>query len=334
MQLIQNKSLRTKNTFGIDCFAEHYVEINTISELEEAARLPYRKRVLGGGSNILLPGFVQGLTMSNCLAGTSVIAEDSEFVWIKSASGETWHKLVMYTVAHGWGGLENLALIPGTVGAAPIQNIGAYGAEVADVITNVNWYHLHDFVHITTPSTDCHFGYRESIFKRNLSDMAFITDVTFKLSKKPQVNTAYGAISEELKKMNVTATVESVANAVINIRRSKLPDPTQVGNAGSFFKNPTISKSQLLLIQNSYPSIPFYNLGEDMVKIPAGWLIEQCGWKGYTAPTGAGVHDKQALVLVNKHNATGNDIWQLSELILKSVIDKFSIQLEREVQVW
>ncbi len=334
MHLQQNKSLRTQNTFGIDCTAAYFVEIHNLADLEEAAHLPYPKRILGGGSNILLTQPVQGLVLGNCLLGKHIIAQDDDHVYITVASGETWHNLVMYTVEQGWGGLENLALIPGTVGAAPIQNIGAYGAEVADVIATVQWFHLDEHAYITTSGADCAFGYRDSMFKRSLLNKAFITDVTFKLNKKTQLKTGYGAISEELKKMNIPATVASVAQAVINIRSSKLPNPAIIGNAGSFFKNPTITRAAFLPLQSQYPNMPFYPANDNMVKIPAGWLIEQCGWKGYNAPTGAGVHNLQALVLVNRQNATGRDIWQLSQDILQSVASRFHIVLEREVQIW
>ena len=334
MQLQKNKSLLAANTFGIECFAEYFVEANNMADLEEAAKLPYPKRVLGGGSNILLTKPIQGLVIGNRLKGIKVVDEDADFVWINSSSGEIWHHLVMYTVAQGWGGIENLALIPGTVGAAPIQNIGAYGAEVADVITAVNWFHLDEHCHVSTYGTDCAFGYRDSLFKRTLQNKAFITDVTFRLRKKPQLKIEYGAIAEELKKMNAQPSVASIAEAVINIRSSKLPDPKVTGNAGSFFKNPTVSISDFLPLKDNYPGMPHYEVGDNMVKIPAGWLIEQCGWKGYTAPTGAGVHDKQALVLVNRQHARGVDIWQLSQEILESVEAKFNIILEREVQIW
>jgi UDP-N-acetylmuramate dehydrogenase len=334
MTIEQNVSLRSKNTFGIESISELYVEVKSISDLEQACEQPNTLRVLGGGSNILLTGSVSGLVMKNCLKGRKIVAEDADNVWIESASGEIWHDLVMYTVVSGWGGLENLALIPGTVGAAPIQNIGAYGTEVANVITEVRWYDMKHKKHITTAGTDCEFGYRDSIFKRALAGTAYITSVVCKLSKKPVLNIGYGAIADELERMNTMATVLSVAEAVMRIRQSKLPDPKVTGNAGSFFKNPIITQSDFTALSLKYPAMPSYDAGNNLVKVPAGWLIEKCGWKGYTTRSGAGVHEKQALVLVNKGNATGKDIWQLSEDIMNSVKHEFGITLEREVQIW
>jgi UDP-N-acetylmuramate dehydrogenase len=230
--------------------------------------------------------------------------------------------------------LENLALIPGTVGAAPIQNIGAYGAEVKDTITQVTFWHLEERRLLTFSNEQCRFGYRDSIFKHELKGKAFITSVTYKLSKHPVLNTSYGAIEQELSAMQVTApTVKEVAAAVIRIRTSKLPDPKVTGNAGSFFKNPTIVRSRYEALLHQYPAMPHFPVSNELAKVPAAWLIEQCGWKGYRKGD-VGVHDRQALVLVNLGHANGSEIWQLSGDIIASVVARFGIELEREVQVW
>jgi UDP-N-acetylmuramate dehydrogenase len=240
----------------------------------------------------------------------------------------------MYAIANDWAGVENLALIPGTVGAAPIQNIGAYGVEAKETIESVTAWHWEDKCFYTYSNFECTFGYRDSIFKHQLKDKVFITSVTFKLNKKPSFNTTYGAIEQELQKMGVTElSIRAIADAVIAIRTSKLPDPKQIGNAGSFFKNPTIPITQFNNLKQQHPNIPSYPVDAQTVKVPAGWLIEQCGWKGYRRGD-TGVHEKQALVLVNYGHAVGSEVWQLSGDILQSVEDKFGIVLEREVQVW
>jgi UDP-N-acetylmuramate dehydrogenase len=333
MQIQQNISLKPYNTFGIDVPAEYFVSINEAGELEEAGGLNRNKHALGGGSNILLTKPVTGLVILNCLKGINIIKEDADSVWLKVNSGEVWHELVLYAIKNGWAGLENLALIPGSVGAAPIQNIGAYGIEVKETIQLVEAWNWNDEAFVTYNNTECQFGYRDSIFKHGLKDKIFITSVTFKLHKTPQYNTAYGAVEQELQRMGVRdLSIKAIADAVIHIRTSKLPDPKQIGNAGSFFKNPTIPKDQFQLLQHAFPSMPSYT-AHNGVKIPAAWLIEQCGWKGYRKGD-AGVHEKQALVLVNYGHVNGDEIWQLSEEILRSVNQKFGITLEREVQVW
>jgi UDP-N-acetylmuramate dehydrogenase len=249
-------------------------------------------------------------------------------------AGKVWHELVMYAIANGWAGIENLALIPGTVGASPIQNIGAYGVEAKETIDSVTAWHWEDRKFLNFQNSECRFGYRDSIFKHELKDRVFITSVTYRLNKKPVFHTAYGAISEELQKMNVQElSIKAIAEAVIAIRSSKLPDPKQIGNAGSFFKNPTIDVAHFELLQLNYPNIPSYPAPGEMVKIPAGWLIEQCGLKGYRHGN-TGVHARQALVLVNYGGATGNEVWQLSNEVIQSVKERFGVELEREVQVW
>jgi len=337
MQLQHNVSLKPYNTFGIDTTAEYFLPLTDESLLHDVLldkSLPEQKHILGGGSNVLLTQSVNGLTVLNRIKGIRIVKEDDEHVWLKVNGGEVWHELVMYAIQNGWGGIENLALIPGTVGASPIQNIGAYGVEAKETIETVNGYHLLDNAAVTFTNADCRFGYRDSIFKNELKHKVFISSVVFRLDKKPKFNTSYGAITQELEKMNITElSVRAIANAVIAIRTSKLPDPKQIGNAGSFFKNPTINKDQYNKLQESYPDIPSYPVSETTLKIPAGWLIESCGWKGIRKGD-TGIHAKQALVLVNYGNATGSEIWALSEEVVQSVKNKFGIELEREVQVW
>lgn len=335
MQVQDNISLQPYNTFGISAHAEHFIQLTDKSQLPEiTSTWPGEKHVIGGGSNILLTKDVEGITILNRLKGIELIKEDKDHVWLKVASGEVWHELVMYAISHGWAGIENLALIPGTVGAAPMQNIGAYGVEVKEVIEEVTAWHWGEQQYITLNNEQCRFGYRDSIFKHELKGKVLITDVLYRLNKKAVFNTSYGAITQELEKMGVTElSIKAIADAVIAIRSSKLPDPKVIGNAGSFFKNPSISKKQYDELQQQYPVIPSYPIDDSHVKVPAGWLIEQCGLKGYTTGN-TGVHEKQALVLVNKGQATGKEIWELSEKVLKTVQQKFGIALEREVQVW
>lgn len=334
MQVQENILLKPYNTFGIEAVAMHFTVLNSREQLAEITEWPGTKHIIGGGSNILLTRDVEGLTILNKLQGIEKIKEDAQHAWLKTASGEVWHELVMYAISHGWAGIENLALIPGTVGAAPMQNIGAYGVEVKEVIEEVTAWHWEEKKFITLSNADCRFGYRDSIFKHELKEKVFITDVLFRLNKQPVFNTSYGAISQELERMGVTElSIKAIADAVIAIRTSKLPDPKVIGNAGSFFKNPTVTKKQYNVLQRNFPGIPSYPIDETHVKVPAGWLIEQCGLKGYTMGN-TGVHEKQALVLVNKGNATGNEIWELSEKVLQAVQEQFGITLEREVQTW
>ena len=277
---------------------------------------------------------VSGLVIHNELKGFAIEKEDNDHVWLRVASGEMWHDIVLYAINKGWGGIENLALIPGTVGASPMQNIGAYGAEVKDVIETVSFWYWKERTILTYNNRECAFGYRDSIFKSELKGKGFITSVVYKLSKYPTYNISYGAIQQELEAMGVEEpSVKAIAYAVMSIRRSKLPDPAEIGNAGSFFKNPTIPLAQFQHLHDQYPKLPSYPVSDTLIKIPAGWLIEQCGWKGYRKGD-MGVHAKQALVLVNYANAKGNEIWQLSGQIVDSVKQRFGIELEREVQVW
>lgn len=335
MQVQNNISLRPYNTFGIDAQAEYFIQLTDTNQLAEIAKAwPGEKHVIGGGSNILLTKDVAGLTILNCLKGIEQVKEDGHHVWLKVASGEVWHELVMHAISNGWAGIENLALIPGTVGAAPMQNIGAYGIEVKEVIEEVTAWHWEHNRYITLNNAQCRFGYRDSVFKHEMKGKVLITEVVFRLNKKATFNTSYGAISQELERMGVTElSINAIANAVIAIRSSKLPDPKVTGNAGSFFKNPTISKTQYEILEQQFPGMPSYPVDEAHVKVPAGWLIELCGLKGYTTGN-TGVHKLQSLVLVNKGGATGKEVWDLSEKILQTVQQKFGIPLEREVQIW
>lgn len=335
MQLQHNISLKPYNTFGIDTTCEHLLQLNdadSLAEITEYATID-NIHIIGGGSNILLTKPVSGLVLLNRLKGIERVKEYDEHVWIKVNAGEIWHEFVMHVLDMGLSGVENLALIPGTVGAAPIQNIGAYGVEAKATIETVTAWLWKEKTFVTYSNAECRFGYRDSIFKHKLKGKAFITSVVFKLNKKTGFNTSYGAIAQELEKMNVgTLTAKAVAEAVIAIRRSKLPDPAEIGNAGSFFKNPTIAVSQYEQLRTNYPDIPSYPVNSETVKLPAGWLIEQCGWKGYRRDD-IGVHAKQALVLVNYGKGKGSDIWQLSGEIVDSVHSKYGIELEREVQI-
>jgi UDP-N-acetylmuramate dehydrogenase len=289
--------------------------------------------ILGGGSNILFTKNYDGLVLKNEIDGINVVDEDDQFVFISAGAGVKWHSFVMYCVNQNLGGVENLSLIPGNVGASPMQNIGAYGAEIKDVFYELKALHLNEKSIHKFSSAECEFGYRESVFKKKYKDEFAILNVTFRLRKNPVFNISYGAIETELKKMHVeTLSVKAISDAVIQIRSSKLPDPSVIGNAGSFFKNPVITKEQMEKIQQHHLNLPFYKADEENFKIPAGWLIEQCGWKGFRKGD-AGCYEKQALVLVNYGNATGKEIYSLSEEIKLSVNEKFQIELEREVNI-
>jgi UDP-N-acetylmuramate dehydrogenase len=332
-------SLKPHNTFGIDVTARYWVEINheddiqTLLQLTDFVDTP--KLILGGGSNVLLCHDFNGLVVKMNIQGINVTGEDDAHVYLKAGAGVTWHELVVFCVQRGYAGLENLSLIPGTVGAAPMQNIGAYGVELEQVFESLTAFHVLTGQKRTFNHADCVFGYRESIFKKELKGEYIITGVTFQLDKHPTFHTRYGAIQETLTEMGVSEdrlTIKAISDAVIQIRRSKLPDPSQIGNAGSFFKNPEIPKEQFDSLKLRYPALPGYPIGDTLVKVPAGWLIEQAGWKGYRSGD-VGVHAKQALVLVNYGNATGNEILALAKQVQKSVLDLFGIKISPEVNV-
>ena len=311
----------------------------TFDREEDLAALPLEPAaaqdilVLGGGSNILFTGDVPCLVLHNKIRGIVKLREDSDHVWLQVGAGEVWHELVLYAVAAGYAGIENLSLIPGTVGAAPIQNIGAYGVEAKDVIEEVRFLNLESGAFETLRNEACGFAYRDSIFKKERKGKAIITAVTFRLNKVPVFHTTYGTIQQELDTMGVTElSIRAVSDAVIRIRSSKLPDPREIGNAGSFFKNPEVPTALYHELKAQYPAIPGYTVSEHITKIPAGWLIEQCGWKGFRRGN-YGVHQLQALVLVNYGGANGRDIADLSSEIMTSVSRSFGISLEREVQI-
>lgn len=337
MQVLQNFSLRKYNSFAIDVLAEYFSTFSSVTELEEILMVladKYRSPlILGGGSNILFTGDIRGLVLKNEFSGMEVVGEEADYVFMKAGAGENWHQFVLHCISKNLAGAENLSLIPGNVGAAPMQNIGAYGVELKDIFHELEAFHLKDKQIIKFGLKDCSFGYRESVFKTRFKNQFVILNVTFKLLKKPVYNTSYGAIELELKKMGVKElSIQAISEAVINIRRSKLPDPAKIGNAGSFFKNPEIPSSLFVELKKLFPDIVGYALENGNTKLAAGWLIEQCGWKGYRDGD-AGCHEKQALVLVNYGNASGKEIFDLSEKILQSVKEKFGVVLEREVNI-
>ncbi|WEK34204.1 MAG: UDP-N-acetylmuramate dehydrogenase [Candidatus Pseudobacter hemicellulosilyticus] len=331
----QNSSLRPYNTMGIDVPARYFSTFSSTEELQELLAIAGDQQplILGGGSNILLTQPVDGYVFRNALRGFEVVKEDEQFVYVKAGAGEQWHQFVQYCISHNLGGVENLSLIPGLVGASPMQNIGAYGVEIKDVFFDLEALHIADGVVRRFSLEECAFGYRESVFKRQYKGQYIILNVTYRLCKSPVFNTRYGAIAQELEAMGVQdLSLQAVSQAVINIRRSKLPDPAVIGNAGSFFKNPSIPASEYTELQGKYPAIVGYANADGTVKIAAGWLIEQCGWKGVRRGD-AGCHERQALVLVNYGNATGKEIYALSEEIVQSVKSRFGVDLEREVNI-
>ena len=335
MQVQENISLKPYNTFGIDAKAKLFSSFRNISDLRDYIDkfAGQQKLILGGGSNILFTKDFDGIVLKNEIKGIEKVKEDDRHVYIKAGAGENWHQFVLYCIAGNLAGIENLSLIPGNVGASPMQNIGAYGVEIKEVFHELKAFHLQERTNYTFSLKDCEFGYRESIFKRRYKDQFVIVNVTYRLNKIPAFNTSYGAIEQELEKMGVKElSIKAISQAVINIRSSKLPDPQQTGNAGSFFKNPSVAKEKFEQLRSEFTSIVGYNNPDGSVKLAAGWLIEQCGWKGYRNGD-AGVHVKQALVLVNYGNAKGNEVYALSESIVNSVREKFDVLLEREVNI-
>lgn len=336
MRLLENISLKPYNTFGLDTKARFFITINTVDELKEAIALdePSEKFILGGGSNMLLTKDIDALVMHINLKGIEILHEDDKSALIKANAGENWHDFVMWCINHDFGGIENLSLIPGNVGTAPIQNIGAYGVELKDVFESCEALEKTSGQIISFSNEACQFGYRNSIFKNSQKGKYIITSVTFKLSKNTHsIKTDYGAIKEELNRLNIsTPTIKDVSNAVIAIRSSKLPDPKEIGNSGSFFKNPVIGIEQFEILQTNFPEIPSYKVSETEIKVPAGWLIEKAGFKGKTFDN-YGVHKKQALVLVNYGDAKGEDIFKLSQLIQHTIKRLFGIDLEAEVNI-
>jgi UDP-N-acetylmuramate dehydrogenase len=340
MQIQENISLKGYNTFGIDVKARFFSSFRTLDELEElaghTATLKVRNGllILGGGSNILFTKNYDGTVLKNEIIGIEELHEDDEYVFVKCGAGENWHRFVQYCIGRNWAGVENLSLIPGNTGASPMQNIGAYGVEIKDVFWSLEAFHLQDKTVKTFTINDCEFGYRESVFKKKFKDQFVILSVTFRLHKHPIFHTSYGAVEQELEKMGVKElTIRAISDAVITIRSSKLPDPKVIGNAGSFFKNPQISNFEFQILKDKFPSIVGYNNIDGTVKLAAGWLIEECGWKGYRNGD-AGCHDKQALVLVNYGKADGSEVFDISQKIADSVYAKFGVQLETEVNIF
>lgn len=336
MIIQHNFSLKNYNTFGIDAKASEFVAVHSTEELKQVLQENSNKKkfILGGGSNMLLTQDINALVIHIDLKGKKVIQEDDNYVWVEAQAGENWHEFVLWNIEQNYGGIENMSLIPGNVGTTPVQNIGAYGAEIKDTFVSCNAMQISTQEIKKFINEECKFGYRESIFKQEVKDQYIITSVVFKLTKNNHtINTGYGDIQKELESKGITQpTIKDVSNAVIAIRQSKLPDPKELGNSGSFFKNPIITREQFNQAKALHPEIKHYDVSETEVKVPAGWMIEQAGLKGYRDGD-AGVHARQALVLVNYGNATGQDILNLSKLVQKTVLDKFGIAIEAEVNV-
>jgi UDP-N-acetylmuramate dehydrogenase len=334
MHIQENKSLKNYNTFGIDVKAKQFIEITSLEDLKELLSFKKDFFILSGGSNLLLTKDLEKLVVHLNLKGIEILREAEDDIFVKAQAGENWHEFVLWCLEQDFGGIENMSLIPGNVGTSPIQNIGAYGVELKD-----SMYELEALEIVTGhvkifKNADCNFGYRNSVFKNELKGKYIITNVTFKLTKnRHQLNSSYGAIQSELEQNNIeNPTIIDISNAVIAIRQSKLPDPKELGNSGSFFKNPVILKHQFLQLQHKFPEVPHYIISETEVKVPAGWLVEQCDFKGKRFGD-AGVHKNQALVLVNYGNATGQEIFELSKKIQLTVLEKFDVQLEAEVNI-
>jgi UDP-N-acetylmuramate dehydrogenase len=336
MEILTNFSLKSYTTFGIEAKAKQFVAVHSVAELRTILEenKAEKKFILGGGSNMLLTQDLDALVIHIDLKGKKIIKEDEDFVWVESQAGENWHEFVIWTIEQNFGGLENMSLIPGNVGTTPVQNIGAYGTEIKDTFYSCEAMAIENQEIKTFTNSACHFGYRESVFKNEAKDQYIITSVIFKLTKRNhKINTSYGDIAAELAKNNITnPTLKDVSNAVIAIRQSKLPDPKELGNSGSFFKNPILLKTDFEKIQEKFPEIKFYEISETEVKVPAGWLIEQAGFKGKRFGD-AGIHKNQALVLVNYGNATGQEILKVSKDIQETIFKIFGIRIEAEVNV-
>lgn len=338
MKLFQNYPLQDVTTFHAKVFAKYYTVFSSVDFLKQILTSPEVKSmpfiILGGGSNVLFTGNFNGVIIRNAIEGIEVVKEEEDAIYIKANAGEKWHDVVLYCVNRNYGGIENLSLIPGTAGAGPIQNIGAYGVELKDVLVELEAINIHTLEMEKFTNAECKFGYRDSIFKEEQKGKYIILSVILKLNKNPKVNVSYGTLSKELEGMGITRpTVKDVSNAVIKIRSAKLPDPEKLGNAGSFFKNPVIANAQFERLKEEHPGVVSFPAADGHAKIAAGWLIEQSGWKGKRIGD-AGVHKDQALVLVNYGNATGKEIFDLSTQVINSVKQKFGIELEREVNIF
>lgn len=336
MHIQKNISLKPYNTFGIAAKAKYFCEINSIADLTEALRINEYpdKFILSGGSNMLITKDIEALVLHINMKGIELLKEDEDHVWLKIMAGENWHQMVLWTLEHDYGGLENMSLIPGNTGTAPIQNIGAYGVELKDTFESCEAMEINTQQVRMFSKEDCQFGYRDSYFKNEGKGKYIVTSVTLRLTKNNHVlNTSYGAIETQLVKRGITnPTITDISEAVIAIRKSKLPDPSELGNSGSFFKNPVVTLSEFQAFIEAHPEAPYYKVSEASYKIPAGWMIEQCGYKGKRFGD-AGVHTKQALVLVNYANATGAEILKLAHTIMDSVKIKFGIEISPEVNI-
>ncbi len=337
MKLFHNYSLKQLNTFQIESIASYFVEIKSMDELLELMREEVFKNnrilILGGGSNILFTKNFDGLVIHPTIRGIEIINEDSTWVYLKIGAGEIWEKLVEYAVKYNWGGIENLAYIPGRVGAAPIQNIGAYGVEIKSVLQSLTAVNLKSGKQKVFTKDECGFGYRTSIFKTRFRDDYFITDITLKLERTPTLKLGYVALDDYLKANNILKPkIKDIFDAVVNIRKTKLPDPEKVGNAGSFFKNPLISKDEFVHLKKKFPQIRSYPQNDGSFKLAAAWLIESCGWKGKRQDD-VGVHHTQSLVLVNHGEASGTQLLSLANNIQNTVKEKFGVLLEKEVNI-
>lgn len=334
MKFYNNFSLQAYNTFGLDAYARLFVAVDSASALQEVLLTEWESLfILGGGSNMLLTKNIDALVVKNNIREKTIVSENEDSALVAFGGGENWHDCVHWSLEQQLGGIENLSLIPGTAGAAPIQNIGAYGVELEQVFEKLEAIDLSTGQLEVFDHKACAFAYRNSVFKQALKGQFFISRIYLRLSKKPQLNLSYGAIQQTLDEWRIERPgIADVSRAVIAIRQSKLPDPAQLGNSGSFFKNPVINKDHFDLLQKQFPNIVFYLVGQELVKVPAGWLIEQCGWKGKRVGN-TGCYEKQALVLVNYGGATGPEIFELAQQIIQSVETKFGIQLEPEVNV-
>ena len=335
--LQKNVPLKHLNTFGIEATTHYFARIETPQQIQSVLSdpqcQPLPKLILGEGSNVLFTKDFEGLVIKNALSGISTINEDQNHIWLKIGAGENWHSFVLYCVSHEYAGVENLSLIPGTMGAAPMQNIGAYGAEIKDVFVELNAIRISDGKLFAFKKEACQFAYRNSIFKQCHKNKYIITDVILRLNKKPNFNISYNKVKDTLKAMNIDQlSIKAISDAVIYIRRTKLPDPKKIGNAGSFFKNPEISHAQLTQLVEKHPDTPYFSTTNERVKIPAAWLIDQCGWKGRRFGN-IGVHDLQPLVLVNYGGGSGLAIKQLADDIQADVFNRFGIGLEPEVNI-
>ena len=341
MKIQEDISIKQLNTFAINVAAKYFAEFNSVDELSELVEL---KRLatanfqlptflLGGGSNILFTKNFDGLVLKNNIRGIKTVHEDAHHVHVQVGAGENWHGFVQHCIKNNWAGVENLSLIPGNVGASPMQNIGAYGAEIKNVFHSLEALNLEEKKLVNFSLNDCEFGYRDSVFKKRYKNEFAITHVTYRLDKVPTFNTSYGAIEQELQKMGVKQlSIKAISDAVIKIRQSKLPDPAVIGNAGSFFKNPHVPVEEFNKLKERFPKIVGYVQDNGDYKLAAGWMIEYCGWKGFRRGD-AGCHAWQSLVLVNYGNASGKEIFDLSEEILQSVKERFGVLLEREVNI-